>query len=144
MAATEARKKGTSKDDVDYRGRWKNKRQQDVYVSRQLDWPSVNCASRLYFGGPCRYIVKQEAALSDEWLCQHVTPSITCSFGHKIRGMLARPLLWAVFHPTQSERVNPSIRQRIAAAFIRLERPGFAEVTDNPVKRVNVVASEGV
>ena len=142
LSATEARRKGAPKDDLDHRARWSKKRQQYDYVDMELTWPDVNVAYRLCFDGPCRYLINKDAPLSDEWLCHNVTPRITDTFSPKVGAILARPLLWACFHSTVGERVEPSIRRWVVSSLIRLSRDRDAR-DDNPVERVRVVASEG-
>ena len=142
-AATRCRENGSSKDDLDYRARWASKRMQDAYVNYQLTWPDVNCATRLTFKGVCKYKIKEDAGLTDEWLCQHVTPHITSVFGNKVVAILAKPLLWACFSKTFSERVQPEICNRICGQFIQLEREGYLEDGVNPVERVEVIPNEG-
>ena len=115
---------------------------QDDYVDLQLTWPDVNVAYRLCFDGPCRYLINKDAPLSDEWLCHNVTPRITGTFGAKVGAILARPLLWACFHSTIRERVEPLIRRRVVSSLIRLDRARDAR-DENPVERVRVIASEG-
>ena len=115
---------------------------QDAYVSCQLTWPDVNCASRLCFKGVCKYIVKEEAGITDEWLCQHVTPRISSSFGNRVGATLAKPLLWGAFHPIWSESVHASIRIRIVSEFVRLERD-LDDEHGNPVRKVEVIPNEG-
>jgi hypothetical protein len=115
---------------------------QDMYVDTQLSWPDVNCASRLCFKGMCKYKIKEAAGLTDDWLCQYVTPQISATFGKKVGAILAKPLLWACFSDTFAERVQPQIRQRICGQFIRLERDGFEQNGINPVETVEVIPNE--
>ena len=82
---------------------------QDAYVSAQLLWPDVNCASWLCFKGVCKYVMKEQAGVTDDWLIQHVTPRITGMFGKKVGAILAKPLLWAAFDPTWAETIEPTI-----------------------------------
>ena len=139
-SVTECRKKGAKKDDVDYRGRWKTvTRMQDRYTDVQLNWPDVEMASLLCQEGCIKYKVKSELGLTDEWLCANVTPNISSTFGRKVGAILAKSLLWAVYNPTWSEKVQPDIRHRIISACIRKDVPDDV----NPVDRVQVVATEG-
>ena len=55
LGASESRRRGVPKDDVDYRACWKVKRMQDRYVDIQLTWPDVNAASSMLCqGGVCK------------------------------------------------------------------------------------------
>ena len=123
-AATRCRENGCPKDDLDYRARWACKRMQDAYVDTQLSWPDINCAARLCFDGVCKYKIKEDAGVSDEWLCQNVAPHIRSMFGEKVGAILGTSLLWACFNETIAERVHPSIRNRICGAFISLQPCG--------------------
>ena len=142
LSITEARRRGVHADYVDYRARWKSKRMQDRYVDTQLNWPDVEAATKGGCpGGACRYVVKKDAGLTDEWLCTNVTPSISSAFGRKIGAILARPLLWAAYDVNSAEKVSSEIRHRIISAFIRLERFDTSEGI-NPVDRIEIIASE--
>ena len=122
LSITEARRRGVRADYVDYRARWKSKRMQDRYVDTQLNWPDVEAASKGGCpGGACRYVVKKDAGVTDEWLCTNVTPSISSTFGRVIGAILARPLLWAAYDVNSADKVSSEIRHRIISAFIRLE-----------------------
>ena len=115
---------------------------QDQCVDSQLSWPDINCASQLCFKGMCKHKIKEAAGLTDDWLCQCVTPQISAVFGKKVGAILAKPLLWACFSDTFAERVQPQIRQRICGQFIRLERDGFEQNGVNPVETVEVIPNE--
>ena len=116
-----------------------DQRMQNRYTDVQLAWPDVNCASRLCEGGPIEYVCKQRLGLTQEWLCNYVTPNIVSVFGIDVGAILAKPLLWACFDSTWAEKVNPSIRQRIISAFLRLDHGD----DENPVDRVEVLANQG-
>jgi hypothetical protein len=139
-AATRCRRGGATKDDTDYRARWKVRRMQDRYTDIQLDWPDVNAASKLCVGGICVYKVKDGSGIADEWLAKEVAPAISESFGDKVRQILAKPLLWACFDASTVDLVPSTIRQSVIAKFIRLE----STIPDgvNPIDKVEVIASE--
>ena len=89
----------------------------------------------------CKCKLKQGAGLTDDWLCQHVTPHITMAFGKSAGRIFALPLLWASFSDVFAERVQPEIRSRICGQFVRLEREGFEDGV-NPVEKVEVIPNE--
>ena len=141
LATSDARRRGVSKDDVDYRARWKVARMQDRYTDIQLDWPDVQCASQLCQGGVIKYKVKREAGLTDDWVASNCAMAITSVFGAEVGGILGKALLWASFDEVQQEIVPSAIRHRCIARFISLQR----NLGDNynPVEKVAVIASEG-
>ena len=141
LGATECRRRGVSKDDVDYRARWKMKRMQDRYVDIQLTWPDVNAASMLCQGGVCKYVVKSDAGLTDEWIASNVAHGITSIFGSAVGAILGKTLLWACFDSEWQEKVPVDIRHRTISNFICLQRNSDNEY--NPIKRVQVIANEG-
>ena len=141
LACTEARQRGVPKDDIDYRARWKVKRMQDRYTEIQLTWPDVHCASRLSQGGVIQYVIHSDLGLTDEWLCQYVTPRISSCFGLQVGAILAKPLLWSCFNLEYSEQVHPDLKHRIISSCIRRDIRND-DSTYNPVSRVEVVASE--
>lgn len=93
FASTHARSHGVSKDDKDHRGRWKAKRVSDVYDEVQLDFVDAKVAEVLCPGGACNYVVVDEAC-TPQWICEHVTPSITEVFGHQVGYLFGKALLW--------------------------------------------------
>ena len=141
LAVTTCRRKGVKKDDIDYRARWQtNGRMQDRYTDIQLNWPDVHCAGKLCNDRPCKYVVKESAGITDEWLCRNVVPNITAVFGNEVGAIFAKPLLWAAYDVEWSERLSPEIKHRIISAFIRLDR---GVDVGNPVKIVEIIAMEG-
>ena len=141
MGTTFARLQGVSRDNIDYRARWKSSgRQQDAYTDIQLNWPDACCANKLSVGGSCQYIGRDVAGLTDEWLCANVTPNICRVFDAKVAAILALPLLWAAYDLAWSERLDPVMKHSIISKFIRLQR----DIPDgvNPVRRVEILAME--
>jgi hypothetical protein len=139
-AATRCRSGGASKDDTDYRARWKGRRMQDRYTDTELDWSDVNAASKLCVGGICVYKVKDGSGITDEWLAREVAPAISESFGDKVGRILAKPLLWACFDASTVDLVPSTIRHSVTGKFIRLK----STIPDgvNPIDKVEVIASE--
>ena len=141
LAASECRRRGVPKDDVDYRARWKIKRMQDRYVDIQLIWPDMKAASMLCQGGACKYAAKRDAGLTDEWISSNVAVGITRVFGAKIGAILGKVLLWACFDIEWQERVPVDIRHHAVSKFLLLQRN--ADNDYNPIKRIECIASEG-
>jgi len=139
-SATVARKSGVSKDNLDYRARWKSKRMQDNYVGMELAWPDITTASKLCKGGFVVYRQKNGLNISDDWISRFVAPSITSSFDEGVGAVLGRALLWAVMDPEYCEVVSSDIRREVTGAFIRLETDLVDG--DNPIEKLEVIPSE--
>jgi hypothetical protein len=139
-ATTMCRRGGATKDDCDYRARWKTRRMQDRYTDTQLDWPDANAASKLCVGGVCVYKVKDGSGITDEWLAKEVAPAISESFGEEVGTILAKPLLWACFDAATVNLVPSTIRHSVVAKFIRLES-GVPD-GENPIDKVEVIVVE--
>jgi hypothetical protein len=73
LASTHARKNGCSKDENDLRGRWKRGNHvSDVYDDINLPWPDAKVSGRLCIGGPCKYVVKADSGITDNFLLERV------------------------------------------------------------------------
>lgn len=140
-ATTFCRQNGVSKDDTDYRARWKcDGRQQDNYTSTQLTWPDINAASKLCVGGICLYKPLRQSGITNEWLAQSIAPRIANVFGNNIAAILAKPLLWACMDDSMDPQVPEDIKREVVAAYVQLEC-AVPEGT-NPIEKVEVIASE--
>ena len=146
FATTYARQCGGTRDDVDYRARWKSRRQQDRYTDTQLNWPDINTASKLCFGGVCLYKPLEGSGITDEWLAEAVAPSIANIFGNKVAAVLAKPLLWACFEECMEDAVPPDVKRAVVGSFIefnhRISRNFVIPDGVNPIQRVELIASE--
>jgi hypothetical protein len=136
--STFARRNGCATDDVDSRGRWrKHKRQVNTYIEVELPWPDAKVASTLCLGGPCRYALKENSGITDDWLLEHVTPNIFVKFDRAIALTLARPLLWACIDDDRSQFVPSGIRNHVQNAYQNLPN----HLPDNPVEKILLVVS---
>ena len=54
-------------------------------------------------GGCIYYHLKEEAELSDDWICEYVSPNITCLFGKQVGIILGRALLWRIMDADESQ-----------------------------------------
>lgn len=137
FASTYTRNNGVSKDDKDYRGRWKKTgRVSDQYDDIQLDYVDARVASVLCPGGPCYYVV-EDAAISDEWIAEHVSPNINRVFGMQLAVLFGKALLWLAFMPADYEMTMPhDMRLRIHTAYAAIQT---TEDGLNPVKRRLIV-----
>jgi hypothetical protein len=143
-ASTTPRRSGCTKDDVDYRGRWKGKaRMQDTYVDVTLPWPEFKVAAKLCIGAPCKYVLKEGTGLSNNWLAAHVAPNIAQVYGEGVAAVLGKALLWSIFDDVASARVPPQIFTRVMAAYNSLHARHRLPNGENPVKKIQLVASCG-
>lgn len=134
------RKSQVSKDDVDYRARWKNKRIQDTYVETQLDWPDYYAASKLCEGGVIVYRIKEGVGITDNWLLEKVCPYIYRSFSKGVALVMAKALLWAAFDDDHFEIIPRDIRDDIRRDFTTLNTG--LEDNVNPVEKLDVIVDE--
>jgi hypothetical protein len=117
FASTFCRRNGCSKDEKDLRGQWKRRaRTSDVYDDVELNWPDAKVASRLCVGGPCKYVVKEGAGVSNNFILQHVVPSICTRFSDEVALVLGKALLWLVFSEENSY-VPGEVSERIHNAY---------------------------
>jgi hypothetical protein len=141
-ASTHARRNGSCKDDVDFRGRWKkNARQQDKYTDVDLPYPDGKTSVALCIGGACKYVCRKGVRVTDEWIRMHIVPNISNNYDPAIALVLGRAVLWAAFNPETSEYVPANIRQRINTHYTDYVR-GSLTADENPVHKVQLIASE--
>ena len=77
LSSTHARRSGASKDDRDIRGRWKGRaRVGDRYDDVELPWPDVKVAQMLCVGGACKYVIKNDSGVSNDFIFEFVVPNI--------------------------------------------------------------------
>ncbi|KAI2499452.1 hypothetical protein MHU86_15036 [Fragilaria crotonensis] len=138
--ATYARRNGCTKDDVDARGRWRRKRVSDVYMDVNLPYPDAKVASILCVGGPCKYVVKEGSGVTDQWLGEHVVPSLLehRRIHRSVSLVLARPILWACFDARMESAMPVELRTRIREAYAGIR---VLEADVNPVDRVLLVVT---
>ena len=114
-SSTWARSNGISKDDKDYRGRWKSKRMSDRYDDIQLDWIDAKVAQVLCPGGVASYHVI-DPAVTREFICQFVTPNIAEVFGIELAFLFGKAILWLAYSE-HKELLLPQWLDRITTAY---------------------------
>ena len=135
-ASTHVRSNGVTKDDKDYRGRWKKKRVSDDYDDIQLDSIDANVAKHLCIGGVCQYNVVDPACTS-AWIISTVTPNTTSAYGEALGSLFGRAILWFVY--TENAGYLPDeMVEHIKAAY---ESVRTIPDNQNPVKKVEQVVS---
>ena len=99
--STHARRNGCSRDDISSRGFWKQSKEQvDTYIDVGLPYPDAKVAAALCIGGACKYVLKENCGIADDWLLENVVPNILSQYQRGVALTLARPLLWAAFEPS--------------------------------------------
>ena len=118
LASTWVRMMGISKDDKDYRGRWKSrKRISDDYDDIQLDWVDAKVAVELCVGGVCHYRIA-EPSINNNWITANVTPNITEVYGPHVGAIFGRALLWLCFDDARNRLQMPhGLWSRIVQAY---------------------------
>ena len=139
-AATFARRNGCSRDDTDSRGRWKKRqRQVDTYIEPTLPFPDAKVAAVLCRGGACKYVMKGETQIWDNWILAYAVPSIATRFPDSVALVLGQALLWATFEDFGSY-LPAGLLSRIKTAYNDIPDRTLGE-NENPVKKVLLVIS---
>ena len=141
MATTRSRRHGCTKDEVDTRARWKQRRQQDVYADTVLPWPDAKVAAALCKGGPIHYQAKAESGSSEDWILCYVVPFISTKHCRSFSLVLGRALLWRVFDEDQQASVPATICTRIKNAYRDLGSRCTLQDGENPVTKVPLIVS---
>jgi hypothetical protein len=120
FAATRSLRSGATKDERDYRGRWKNRRVSDRYDDPELPYPDAKVAGLLCPGGPCSYRIKSDSPVTDDWIAAHVTTNISAStYGRVLGKLLGKALLWIIFSDKR-HWVPEEIVKRVKTAYNQL------------------------
>ena len=137
FATTRARSSGCSKDDTDYRARWKgSKRQQDTYTNITIPFVDAKVAAALCKGGPCTYCIKNGSGITDDWILEYVVPNIRSHFDRQIALVLGRALTWKVFS-NSSTSVPQLIQSRVVNHYKDvMPMPTFESGDTNPIQKL--------
>jgi hypothetical protein len=154
---TTARKSGCSKDDVDFRGRWKNsRRQQDTYADTTIPFVDAKVASALCKGGPVAHVVKEASGITDQWILDYVVPNmrgglfcpdpknapevLAVAVPVQVCIVLGRALLFKIFDSSLGDKqvggVAPQTRARVMDAYACLGGRNTLSQGENPVKKI--------
>lgn len=136
FAATKARSSGCSKDDTDYRARWKGeKRQQDTYANVTIPYIDAKCAAALCKGGPCTYNIKSNSGITNDWILDYVVPNIRNNHDRQIGIVLGKALTWKIFSDSSSGVPN-LIRNRVLEAYQDVVHGPDFDVESNPIDKL--------
>lgn len=142
-ASTRANRKGATKGQVQFRGRWIGETNSTIvtkhYISPEDYYTDAFVASTLCEGGPAKYMLRDNAAnghneVHDHWLFATVIPNIRSRFERDDRfgRVMALAKLWAVFDETAAEDMPLVEVERIKHSFAM----NFGERDTNPVVKV--------
>lgn len=133
------RRCGCSKDDKDYRGRWRDSsRQSDVYDYRELPYVDMSVCAKLCIGGACSYVTME--SVTAEFVTTQVTPNITRVFGQQMGLVLGRALMWGVFDADWSLNYEDAWVARVKEQFDLIPNNGLAQ-GQNPVEKKLLIVS---
>jgi hypothetical protein len=137
-ASTHSRKCGASKDEKELRGHWKkgSQRVSDVYDDVELPYPDAKVAGLLCVGGPCKYIMREDSGVTDQFILEYVTVKARTRVGDQVALVLGKALLWYIFDPEGEDDVPTVVKQRVQNAYSHIQV--LPEGT-NPVKKVPIV-----
>jgi hypothetical protein len=137
---TFARRQGESKDNTDFRGRWKGKaRPSDVYEDTILEYPDAKVAATLCIGGPIKYSLRENSGVDNAWLGEHVVPNIATRYPEEVWSVLGTALLWACFDQEASPYVPAWIRDHVVQSYQQLGE--HVPEGENPVEKLHLVIS---
>lgn len=136
FATTKARESGCTKDDVDYRARWRNnRRQQDTYAPGQLLLPDAKVCAALCRDGPIGYKAKEDSGISNDWILSYVCPAISRMLPRPVALILGKALLWKIFE--DKDNYLPSeITRRVKGAWHNIPNSSSHGLEYNPISKV--------
>jgi hypothetical protein len=134
-ACTYATRCGCSKDDIDYRFRWKNRRMQDRYVEGHIPVGDAKVAAALCKGEPITYEVKSESMVTDSWILEHVVPNIAKHYNRVCCILLGKALLWRIMDPVQSALLPSQQVNRVRRLYLAIEDNVLTD-DENPIAKI--------
>jgi hypothetical protein len=138
--ATYARRNGCGRDDLDVRGRWKNKKRQvDTYIGVLLPYPDAKVAATLCVGGPVKYELRRGCGVTEQWLIDNVVVQVGRHFPRGVALVLGKALLWGIFNENTTALIDNAMSERVKAAVLRLN--SNLPVGMNPVRKIPVIVS---
>lgn len=131
------------KDERDIQGRWKGKQHVlDVYDDFELPFPDAKVTGCLCMGGPCKYKVREDSGITNNFILQYVTPNIRRRLGDCVALILGAAILFYAYSPEGQEDVPPTILQRVCNAYNNIR---ILPVEVNTVSRIplHITGHEG-
>ena len=115
--ATYACRSGVSRDFVNRRGRWRQRKAiVDSYIATTLPYPDAFTAAKLCGPlGACKYAIKKPVELiknkvSASFILQRVVPTCKVVLGEDAALPLGRALLWAAIHQSRHRDLEVPLR----------------------------------
>ena len=139
-AASYARSNGCSKDDINYRGRWKSdsRRTVDLYCDIEQPWTDGKVGGTLCVGGPIRYVCVPGSNVSKDWLFENVVPGMASIFlaedneEEDLVWLLGLAVLWICMQPEYSSKVPGWLLRHVRERYEQIRR---LPVGINPVEK---------
>jgi len=143
-ASTFAKRKGSSQDAVDIRGRWKGDsggRTSTRYINPEQPIIDAQVCGNLCVDGPIKYKFKEGAQVGPAFFAEHVCPHINNYFpaSSKMPETVGPALLWGCFDPVVSTgRIPAWLVKKVKDAYEDC-RPEAWPTGVNPIERVPLV-----
>lgn len=133
-ASTRVRRCGASRDDKDYRGRWKSKARVSDRYDGGIPFVDAKVAGMLCHGGPCSYQIREGSSVTEDWILEHVVPNLRAKSTYDTRmvKLLGKALLW-VSLSGRKEWVPGNIQAKIEREYSQLV--GENPPDDNPIEK---------
>ena len=139
LLRTHAQRNGANNDFCYIRGHWKTNRCiGDVYSDVALPFPDAKVAVILCIGGLCKYVLKENSGVVENFLLQHVVPNTCVHFSANVTKVLMKPLLWMVLLDDADRFIPQELVDWIKTAYINI---CVAPENENPVKKFLLVVT---
>ena len=111
----------------------------------QNSFLDAKVAAKLCIGGPCKYVVKENSGITNDWLLHNLVPNIHNRVSDGIAVILAKSLLWFALCGIQNETDIPQgMTNCIRTSYAALQND--LEEGENPMQKIFLVVTghEGV
>ena len=139
LSITHTRNNGCNKDEKYLRGQWKSKGHvSDVYDDIEIPFTDAKVAGNLFIGGPCKYFVKENSRITNDWLLHHVVPNIPTHVSYGIAVILSKALIWSALIDVRNEFYLPQgMTNRIYTAYAALQN--YLTEGENPIQSILMI-----
>lgn len=133
---------GCTRYDIGIHGHWKFSVSKivDTYVDTKFPYPDAKVDATLCLDGPCKYCLRENSGISEQWILDNVVPSIYRSgMSKKFATILSLPYLWACLESNFESYLPKKDLNRVKLAY---ENICQIDVDLNPVQKVGLLINQ--
>ncbi len=108
-----------------------------MYDDVELPWPDTKLATYLCIGGPCKYKIKAESGINDNFILDYIMKDVAEYYNREACVVLGTALLYYMYTPEGKTIVPSFLFDSVSENYTRLHNK---ELSLNPVERIALMA----